>query len=324
MWEYAYKSLAAKNSKIYNLFSSLQAMKYKLIANPIAGGRNVLKKWSLLQRFLQKEGIEYDYEFTKKRGEAEEIARRDVNNYDCVVSVGGDGTNHEVANGFFEGGKLINKDTSFAVLPLGRGNDFSLHFKYPKVLEEAVKGLKREGRLIDVGLLDIEGRRKVFLNYVGCGFEAILSNEVSAGSKWISNGTLLYFAKVLDTLWKHKGNFPMKATIDGRTFEGKYFFIDAFNTNCFGGGMKIAPDASAEDGLLDVVLAGDASRFEVIKTLPKTYTGSHLPHPKIFVERGKHVGVETSEPMLVCCAGEIVGKTPFEAHVLPAILKVRV
>jgi YegS/Rv2252/BmrU family lipid kinase len=299
-------------------------MKYKLIANPIAGGGNVRRKWPLVARLLEKEGIVYDHEFTERRGHAEEIARRDVNRYDCIVSVGGDGTNQEIANGFFEDGRLINETTSFGVLPLGRGNDFSIHFKVPKLLEEAVAGLKHDERLIDAGLLEIEGKKRIFLNYVGTGFEAILSNEVQAGSKYISNGTILYFMKVFEILWKHKGNFPMKAVVDGRTIEGKFFFIDAFNTCCFGGGMRVAPDASAEDGMFDVVFAGDIGKLEVIKTLPKTYDGSHLPHPHIFVERGRHLRVEAGDPMLVCCSGEIQGKTPFDATILPRILKVRV
>jgi diacylglycerol kinase family enzyme len=88
--------------------------------------------------------------------------------------------------------------------------------------------------------------------------------------------------------------------------------------------MKICPDAVADDGLLDVVAIGNVTKRDLVRTMPKIYRGTHLPHPKAEALRGGVITVATDEPVPVELDGEQPGTTPARFEVLPAALRLRV
>jgi diacylglycerol kinase family enzyme len=96
------------------------------------------------------------------------------------------------------------------------------------------------------------------------------------------------------------------------------------NGRYFGGGMMICPDAVPDDGLFDVLLIGDLSKGDLLLTLPKTYRGRHLPHPKAELLRGATVEVDAAEPLPLELDGEQPGTTPAQFEVVPAALRLRV
>jgi diacylglycerol kinase (ATP) len=96
------------------------------------------------------------------------------------------------------------------------------------------------------------------------------------------------------------------------------------NGRYFGGGMKICPEAEPDDGLFDVLLIGDLTKRDLLLTLPKTYRGKHLPHPKAEILRGAAVEVDTPEPLPVELDGEQPGTTPARFEVVPRALRLRV
>jgi diacylglycerol kinase family enzyme len=96
------------------------------------------------------------------------------------------------------------------------------------------------------------------------------------------------------------------------------------NGRYFGGGMKICPEAEPDDGFFDVLLIGDLTKRDLLLTLPKTYRGKHLPHPKAEVLRGAVVELETPEPLPVELDGEQPGTTPARFEVVPQTLRLRV
>ena len=96
------------------------------------------------------------------------------------------------------------------------------------------------------------------------------------------------------------------------------------NGRYFGGGMMICPEADPGDGLLDVLLIGDLTKRDLLLTLPKTYRGRHLPHPKAEVLRGTIVEVESARPIPVELDGEQPGTTPARFEIVPGALRLRV
>ena len=84
-----------------------------------------------------------------------------------------------------------------------------------------------------------------------------------------------------------------------------------------GGGMKMCPEADPSDGLFDVLLIGDISKRDLVLTLPKIYRGTHLPHPKAELLRGKRVTIESAIPLPVQLDGEQPGTTPATFEVVP-------
>jgi len=96
------------------------------------------------------------------------------------------------------------------------------------------------------------------------------------------------------------------------------------NGRYLGGGMKMLPEAEPDDGRLDVLLIGDLTKRDLLLTLPKTYRGTHLPHPKATVLRGAVVEVESPEPLPVQLDGEQPGTTPVRFELVPQALRLRV
>lgn len=115
----------------------------------------------------------------------------------------------------------------------------------------------------------------------------------------------------------------MKVVIDGKEFQDKFFIADVFNGHLTGGGMVLVPHAKIDDGVLDVILAGDISKLDALKELPKTYSGKRLTHPKISYHTAHEILIETESPLYVVNDGETVGLTPVKVTVLPGVLKMR-
>ena len=88
--------------------------------------------------------------------------------------------------------------------------------------------------------------------------------------------------------------------------------------------MWVTPDAEPDDGQLDVLLIGDVTKADFVRTFPKIYRGTHLSHPKIEVLRGRTVKVEAEPPLPIVLDGEQPGTTPVTFEVVPQALRVRV
>ena len=291
-----------------------------VISNPISGrGTNRRKRTELIALLNQQveianglgQAIEYKlFETTTAgrsvatgelvAGSASALARfAALDGFDVVAAAGGDGTVGEVANG------LIGTNAALAVIPLGTGNDFSRAVGIGTDLERAVTVAVRGS----VGPIDLgRGPHGFFINIAGCGFDAIVAREVNTGFKML-RGTVAYLAAVIKTLITFKP-VPMEIVIDGERHELKAMLCAIANARCYGGGMMVAPNASWTDGLLDVVVVGDVSVFEFLKTFPKVFKGTHLSHPKVHSWRGREITVHTSVPIPVLADGEDLGETP--------------
>ena len=89
------------------------------------------------------------------------------------------------------------------------------------------------------------------------------------------------------------------------------------------GGMWVTPEASPDDGELDVLLIGDVTKVDFVRTFPKIYRGKHLSHPKIEVLRGRAVDISAEVPLPIVLDGEQPGTTPARFEILPGALRVR-
>jgi diacylglycerol kinase (ATP) len=120
--------------------------------------------------------------------------------------------------------------------------------------------------------------------------------------------------------WK---NTEVTVTLDGAERSGAMHDVIVANGRWHGGGMKLAPDASPDDGLFDVVLIGDVTKLDFVTTAPKLYSGKHVTHPRVEVLRSATVAVEAAKPLPIELEGERVGTTPATFTVVPGALRVR-
>ncbi len=232
---------------------------------------------------------------------------------DVVAAAGGDGTVGEVANG------LIGTTAALAVLPMGTGNDFGrtigVHSSLTKAAECIFLG---ESQTIDVGKIG-NGH---FVNIAGCGFDAVVAQKINIGFRRLK-GTAAYVAAVIQTLASFRAT-PIELNVDGVNYSETIMLCAIANAKCYGGGMKVAPDADLTDGLFDIVLVGDVGPAEFLKTFPKVFKGTHVTHPKVKVLRGKCLTITCEAGLPVLADGEDVGQTPCEIRMVPRALTVRV
>jgi diacylglycerol kinase (ATP) len=239
------------------------------------------------------------------------------------VVVGGDGSVNEVVNGLAEADRA-----ELAVIPRGTGADFVRTFGIPSDLEEAVRVvLEGRTRTIDLG-------RAAYRSWQGAQEEAWFANIASAGMSGAiakrvnesAQGRTARAAYLWATLsvflsWQ---NTEVRVSVDDEIRGGRMHDVIVANCRYFGGGMKITPDASPDDGLLDTLLIGDVTKRDLARTLPKIYRGTHLPHPKAELLRGRVVSVDADVPLPVELDGEQPGTTPVRFEVVPGALRLRV
>jgi YegS/Rv2252/BmrU family lipid kinase len=240
-----------------------------------------------------------------------------------LVVVGGDGTVHEVVNG------AAGADgVELAVLPRGTGKDFVRSLRIPDDLGAALE-IARDGRprTVDVGSAtyrswDGPEASAYFANFAGAGISGAIARRANSSSKALG-GRISFFAATVAVFasWR---SADMTLQIDGERRTGDMFEVLAMNGDYAAGGMWVTPEAEPDDGKLDVLLIGDVTKADFVRTFPKIYRGKHLSHPKIDVQRGDAVEVDTVPPVPVVLDGEQPGTTPARFEVVPQALRVRV
>ncbi len=230
---------------------------------------------------------------------------------DIVVAAGGDGTVCEVANG------LLGRSAVLGVLPCGTGNDFARTLGIGTDMALAMRTLAfGESRMVDVGKCG-QGH---FVNVAGCGFDAQVAHRINHGFRRL-RGTTAYIAATLTTLRDYRPT-PVRLTIDGITHEQKIMLCAIANARSYGGGMRIAPNADLFDGMFDLIVVGELSKFAFLKAFPNVFRGTHISHPSVTVLRCRNVQIESESPIPVLADGEELSATPVSFEVVPKALSV--
>jgi len=302
------------------------------VLNPVAGRGRAARLRGELQRALAREAESFwrdaaglggdtpvvDIVETAAPGEAQVLARRAADRGALtVVAAGGDGTFGEVASG------LAGSRTRLALVPLGTGNDFAHALGIGRDIASAVHiAFNGRPRRIDLGELRCSAGARTFLNAAGCGFDAAVGERVNRGYPFL-RGSAVYVAAVLGAI-RSLRPVATRVTVDGRTWTGMSTLSVVSNGPSFGGGMRIAPGAKPDDGVLEVCVVSAAGRFEFVCHFPRVYRGTHVDHPKVTMLRGQHVTLEGDEPVPMLVDGDLFGSTPAEIRVMPGALEVLV
>lgn len=252
---------------------------------------------------------------SKSAADLREQARRaSADGVERLLVAGGDGTMHHAVQG------LAGTGCALGVVPLGSGNDLAATLGMPRDLEAAVRrAATGPGRRMDL----VRMGEVVSANYMGVGFDS----EVTRFANQVKNlrGPLIYVYAVLHTLVTFRPP-AMRVEHDGGVFEGRAMFAVAANLPRFGGGMKIAPDARIDDGLIDLVLVREVSRAELLRIFPKVYTGRHVGHPAVSIVRTRRAAITLDREMTIYGGGEplrpVVPGEATEIEVVPGGLAV--
>lgn len=288
--------------------------KLLIIANPNSGSGRGMKFAERVQAQLTAGHVPVEIRHTSARGEAEAFASEAVGSgYSCVAACGGDGTVHEVVNA------LAGTDVALGILPCGRGNDFARAAGIPQSAEKAAAVLSQgHARAFDLGKVN----DRYFATVVTLGFDSEVARLVYDGAVPFK-GMAAYLWGVARMLRIYKG-VGLHMTGDFGTINQTVLLAATGNTTTYGGGIKIAPNASPTDGALDICLVHMMSAGRILRVFPRVYWGGHLNHPSVFSYRTGRLKLETNEPVVLFADGEPVGETPAEIIAVPGALRVMV
>lgn len=297
------------------------------IFNPNAGNCKGSKDRDRISDVLGRNGIRFTAFTTTGRGHATEFTREILaEGYRKIISIGGDGTLHEIINGVFTQDYCLPKDVTIGLIPVGTGNDWGRMFGIPLVYEGAA-GVIKEGKTLlhDIGVIDYfsgsEKLRTFFINIAGLGFEAAVIKRSNRQKEKGRSSKAIYFFNLLASLISYS-NTPVEITIDGKTSQAKVFSINIGNGRYCGGGMRQTPDALPDDGLLDITVIKEMGKLEIIKSLNMLYDGTVLSHQKIDGFRTTGLKVVSDTMLLIEADGELLGHTPAEFSIIPSAINI--
>jgi YegS/Rv2252/BmrU family lipid kinase len=225
--------------------------------------------------------------------------------------MGGDGIVGRVAGGVAATGGVLG------VLPGGRGNDFCRAAGIPLDAVEACNVLTSgEERPLDLGYVN----DVAFVGIASIGFDSAVQERVLTTRVPLGDLVYLYGSLVTVAGWR-----PARFTyrIDGELQELTGWSVAVSNSGMYGGGMRLAPDASLDDGLLDVVLTSATPRRTFLRALPKVFKGTHVDEPSVTVRSATSVELVATEPSFrVFADGDPIATLPCTVSVRPGALRV--
>lgn len=255
---------------------------------------------------------------------------------DVILLFGGDGTIHRHL------GPLVKSGLPVLVVPAGSGNDFACSLGLRRVRDSLAAWRKfcngeKNQRAIDLGIIssaDSAGGATASLGIryyccvAGVGLDGAVAERANRMPRWLRGhgGYALSLAPAIFTF----APFPTKVQIRGGDHDDQWttrshqptLIAAIANTPLYGGGMKVAPRAKMDDGLLDVCVVAGMDPFRLFCMFPTVYAGRHLSIKEVDYVQAAGVRVETEHPMDVYADGEYVCRTPVEVSVHPRALKV--
>lgn len=301
--------------------------KMMMIVNPASANGRTGKRWPAMVRQLEQSGLSFEYQLTTGPFDAIKMTRNALDaGFTTIVSVGGDGTLNEVVNGFFENDRQVNPEARLGVISCGTGSDFIRSAGISKEIHSACRMLER-GRTwnVDVGCIKLTNperreEKRYYLNIAGMGFDADTVDKVNHTSKMFG-GKLSFLWGTLISLIRFQPKY-VRLEIDGMLrYQGKCVMIAIANGKYFGGGMKVAPEASLDNGRFDIIVVDDMTKLEIIASLPMIYKGTHLSHPRVYMMRGNSIRAVSNERVLLDLDGEQYGSLNADFSILPKAMR---
>lgn len=292
---------------------------YHVILNPASGSgisRDIL---NTVRPDLEKEQISITVHESEYAGHSVELARAlDLDGADGIITIGGDGTLHEVINGLMtrEDGKKV----PVGAIPGGSGNSFlyGLDIKTPA---DGVQALRRGmTRKIDIARVSFDGQILYSFNIIGWGLVVDIEMSSERFRWWPKQRYNLATILELITLKSRHTNL----VLDGVETDLDVAFLIACNTPYTGVGMKMAPRADLQDGLIDLVIVKEATRLQMLKLFPKVFDGSHIESDLVDYRQVSAFGLIPDEEAVINIDGELNAHTPLKVEMIPQGIEILV
>jgi len=301
-------------------------MRVAVVVNPVAGHGKTRRKWPEIEAIMRDVVGEFTVFTTEFRDHATLLTQQALRDgYDRIVSVGGDGTHHEVLNGFFDEYLPINPMASLAIVPMGTGSDLARTLGIRRK-RDAVRLIKN-GRSMqtDIGRVTYtkhDGSRgvKYFLNIADFGIGGSVVDRVDGNIRRLGP-TLAYAYGLITTLLTFRPK-RVKLQVDGEVFESSLFEVIVANGQYFGGGIHVAREARLDSGTFQVIAVPPIPVFEALFNLRRLYNGSFVENPKWARNwQATRIVAQSDDTVLLDLDGEGPGRLPCAIELLPKAIK---
>ncbi len=291
-----------------------------IFVNSVAGGGRARFYLAQIQKRFESSHVSVQFVMTNSAAELESSARKAISEGKrALFAMGGDGTFQALANAAF-GAEVV-----LGVLPAGAGNDFAAALGLPNDPVKAAEAILRgDPRFVDlVRVRTVEGRMRLYAGGGGIGLDAEAARYATVAYRRLP-GRFRYIASALRVLVKY---VPIEVRIDFPggdllSWEGRVLLTAVLNSPTYGAGLRLAPGAALDDGLLDVVMIEDLSKIGMLALLPRLMGSGELRTSRVKRWRAQRVRLTTNRPCLFHGDGEIIGTTPVDIEVVPRAIQV--
>ncbi len=286
---------------------------YYIITNQLHMKGKASEKLQTVKKVFERAGKPFELLYTSHAGQAKEYAEAITSSggRHTVIAMGGDGTLHEILNGFKD-----FENCSLGLIPFGTGNDFAVAAGIPSDVKAAAEKIAFHApQYIDFIQLS-SGLRSI--NAVGTGLDVDVLKRTYAGK---GKGKSKYFRSLIACLFKFKSkNFTVE--YDGKS-ERHFGLIAAIgNGSQIGGGIRLFPEAKIDDGYLDLIIVDYISKPKLILALLKLMRGKVNKVKEAKIARVKEAKfIHEDESFTIQAEGELYNDIPIEAEVVSGKLK---
>ena len=288
-------------------------MKFIITVNPHGGKKLGPRLLNRVKPLFEAKGIELFVVETTFAGHAKELANQlNITEYDGFIGIGGDGTLHEIINGMLS--RHDGRKIPIGIIPGGSGNSYMHDLQLTDPLKAARAIINEKTRALDTAKVEVNHIIKYSNNMIGWGLVTDVGNKAEH-FRWLGTNryTILSVVEVL----RHKSR-PATLIMDDKKIEDEFIFIIACNSIHVGKGMKMAPKARLDDGLIDlIVIRSGVSRTRLLQVLPKLFNGSHINEPELEYYQTSQFSLIPETDEIINIDGEIMGSTPIQVDVIP-------
>ncbi len=297
-----------------------------VLVNPQAGGGQAVKIARAARDYLAEVGYPADFEEATSAEELREKARQAVE-AGCrrMVALGGDGTVHHVINAVRHAPQMTEAldhtvqrnqmAVALGIIPCGSGDDFADNLGLPRDPLAACNVLLN-GRVRRVDAAEVGA--EVYACIGGIGLDSVANRRANLLPGWL-RGQWRYLLAALRTLSDFQ---PMRfeLCVDGKRVTGEMTSVLVANARSFGSGLRVAPRARLDDGLLDVCLFRAMSRGRMLEVLPRAVHGEHLGEPEVEYCQAREIEIRTDPPGDYYADGDFMARSPVKIRVLEKAL----
>jgi YegS/Rv2252/BmrU family lipid kinase len=288
-----------------------------LIVNPAAGGGRALRVAPAAEQALRARQLVVRRAQTRSLEHARELASEAAANGETIVTLGGDGLIGAVADALRHLPQAV-----LGAIPGGRGNDLARVLEIPDDTDGAAAIIAAgHTRRIDLGLVEPRDEAsphaaRAFVGIASAGFDSDANRIANDAPPWLGGFVYVYGALRALAAWR-----PTLVEIEldppGVRHTLSAFSIGACNSKAYGGGMRAAPGALLDDGLLDVVVLESVGKLAFLtRILPKVFKGTHVHEPGVQVFRARELTIATDRPFSMYADGDPVAELPVRVSAL--------